>query len=164
MSAAHQLPRLWGLLQEPGQPVTVSQSTFSSKQPPVLPASSTPGTQALRQRWSPRRGRRAAHCSDSSLTPSSLHLSRTEPSGSSVVHFLPNRAITAFLSFLHHRPITAVPFQPCLPAELQHLPCPLRQPTCCLAIILTAVCRAHLVGRQGTSHTSLQPPHWGFIF
>ena len=140
MSAAHQLPRLWGLLQEPGQPVTVSQSTFSSKQPPVLPASSTPGTQALRQRWSPRRGRRAAHSSDSSLTPSSLHLSRTEPSGSSVVHFSPKSSNHCFSFFstspAHHcSPLPALPScraaASALPPETADL-LPGHHPDCCL--------------------------------
>lgn len=115
------------------------QSTFSSTQPPVLPASSTPGTQALSQHWSPAEVGQTAHCSDSSLTPSALHLSCAEPSGSSVTHFFPKSShlCSSFLSMspAHH----CSPLQPCLPAELQHLPCPERadllpghHPDCCL--------------------------------
>lgn len=142
-----------GLSQEAGKPAAVG-STPSVPHSPLSSGfidSRDPGSVTTLE---PRRSGQTAHCSDSSLTPSALHLSCTEPSGSSVTHFSKIEPSLLFFPLYVTRPVTAVPWRPAFLQSCSICPARDSRPVA-LAIILTAVCRAHVVGRQGTSHTSL---------
>lgn len=109
---------------EPGQPETASQSTFSSTQPPVLPAS-TPGTQTTCHNTEPplRAGTLPA-VPTALYLPHPLTCSARNPLDPQLLTFLPNRATSAFLSFLRQGPITAAPSSPAFLQRCSTCPAP----------------------------------------